>query len=114
MALAPATFELGRSILTCLSASAASRGRSVLHGSGAAGEHADRSDRGPGRGQVGEGRARRRVVHHEVGQVVQLDRGGPGFTDHFEARVSDRLGIAVCTENFIRVDDAPESPKLAE
>jgi hypothetical protein len=25
-----------------------------------------------------------------------------------------KAGTVVCTENFIRVDDAPESPKLAE
>jgi hypothetical protein len=26
----------------------------------------------------------------------------------------DLTALVVCTENFIRVDDAPESPKLAE
>jgi hypothetical protein len=29
-------------------------------------------------------------------------------------RLFPRVLDAVCTENFIRVDDAPESPKLAE
>jgi cytosine deaminase len=45
---------------------------------------------------------------------MHLDVGtSPEHLDvHLVAELTERYGV--CTENFIRVDDAPESPKLAE
>jgi hypothetical protein len=42
----------------------------------------------------------------EASDVPEMERSDPSGTA--------RVGIPMCTENFIRVDEVMESPKLAE
>jgi hypothetical protein len=45
-------------------------------------------------------------LEHRALQIIDMD------SERSASKQYNRL--VVCTENFIRVDDAPESPKLAE
>ena len=46
--------------------------------------------------------------------VDQIGRSVRLLNQAFQKPFQFRTCAGVCTENFIRVDDAPESPKLAE